>query len=79
MKKRSKQWDLVIPERKSKRHPQDGMTMLEKAQALKEQNNLEIPKGKKSIPSFSNDNLVDIASKIGIDLGSKEDDCSTKA
>lgn len=53
--------------------------MIEKAQALKEKNNLKIPKGKKPIPAFSNKELVDIASKIGLDVDHKMDSGSSKA
>lgn len=53
--------------------------MLEKAQALKEKNNLEISKGKRVIPTFTNDDLVFIASKVGIDLVSQDDGSRNKA
>ena len=53
--------------------------MIEKAQALKEKNNLKIPKGKKPIPTFSNKELVDITSKIGLDVDHKMDSGSSKA
>jgi hypothetical protein len=45
--KRKRGWGPVQLERKSKRVPRDGVTMLEKAQALKSKNNLENEKGKK--------------------------------
>lgn len=48
-----------------------GMTMMEKAQALKEKNNLEIPKGKKPIPTFSGNDLDNIASKVGLHIVSQ--------
>lgn len=79
VKKRNKKWGPVIPKRRSKRNIQDGRTMIEKAQALKEKNNLEIPKGKKPVPTFSNKELVDIASKIGLDVDHKMDSSSSKA
>jgi hypothetical protein len=73
VKKRNQKWGPVIPERKSKRNMKDGMTMLEKAQALKEKNNLEAPKGKKHIPTFSSNSLVDLACKIGLDVDRNAD------
>lgn len=36
VKKRTKKWGPMMPVRRCKRHPPHGMTMLEKAQALKE-------------------------------------------
>lgn len=45
--------------------------MMEKAQALKEKNNLEIPKGKKPIPTFSGNDLDNIASKVGLHIVSQ--------
>lgn len=53
--------------------------MLEKAHALKEQRNLEVPKGIKPIPSFSNKVLLEIADNIGIDVGVDSDSVSLKA
>jgi hypothetical protein len=61
----------------SSRIPRDGKTAIEKAQELKKEKNLEIPKGNK-ISSFSNsfaalDNqvLFDKAKTVGISLGHK--------
>jgi hypothetical protein len=79
VKKRDKKWGPIIPERKSKRHPAGGGTILEKAQALKKKNNLEVPIGKKHVPIFDNSSLVDIASKIGIDVKSHPDQNSSGA
>jgi hypothetical protein len=59
-------WEPIQPERKSKRVPLDGDSMLEKAQALKRKNNLEIDKGKKVQNQISTSSLLEIAS--GIDL-----------
>jgi len=59
------------PERKSKRVPLDGVTMQEKAQALKSKNNLENEKGKKVSKQISS-SLLDIAASIDIDVPVEE-------
>jgi hypothetical protein len=73
VKKRNQKWGPMIPERKSKRQPQGGISILVKAQALKKKNNLEVPAGKTHIPTLNNSSLVDIASKVGIDVESNMD------
>jgi len=65
--KRKRGWGPVQPERKSKRVPLDGVTMLEKAQALKSKNNLENEKGKKVSKHISTSSLLEIVA-TSIDL-----------
>lgn len=62
-------WGPIIPERRSKRNPQDGVTVLERAQVLKRKSNLEEPKGKKPMNiSLSSADLDNVASKIGLEI-----------
>jgi len=71
-KPRKRGWGPVQPERKSKRVPLDGMTMLEKAQALKKKNNLKIERGKKVSKQISTSSLLDIAASIDLDVPVEE-------
>lgn len=59
-------WGPLQPERKSKRVPQEGISMLERAQAVKRKNNLEIEKGKKVSKPLSVSSMLDIADNIDI-------------
>jgi len=67
-KPRKRGWGPVQLERKSKRVPLDGMNMLEKAQALKKKNNLEVEKGKKVSTQISSYSLLDIAASLDLDV-----------
>jgi hypothetical protein len=75
--KEKKQWGPVQATRMSSRIPRDGKSVTEKAQDLKKEKNLEIPKGNKTL-GFSNsfaalDNhlLLGRAKNAGISLGIK--------
>ena len=60
------------PEKKSKRVPLDGVTMLEKAQALKSKNNLENEKGKKVSKHISTSYLLEIVASIDLEVPVEE-------
>lgn len=79
-KKRNQIWGPIIPERKSKRQPQNGVSMLETAQALKKKSNLEVTEGNTHFPALNSSRLLDVASKIAVDVGSQvENDSGSHA
>lgn len=68
-KKKKKAWGPIPPEKRSKRIPKDDVPMLEKAQALKMKNNLEVPKGKTQVHyNLSFQKLSSLATKIRLDV-----------
>lgn len=79
VRKRSQKWGPNILKRKSKRNPQGGVSVLEKAQAFKKKSNLEVTEGNSHVPSFDSSSLISVTSKIGIQTGSLIDhnNCST--
>lgn len=68
-------WGHVMAERRSKRNPQDGISVQEKSKAQKIKDNLEKMdvriRGKKSktSSSLSNANMRVVASKVGLKIG----------
>lgn len=76
--KKKKVWGPIQPERRSKRQAQDGVPILERAQALRMKNDLEIPRG---ITHFSchlsSQNLSDLGSKISIAIEDVENSKET--
>lgn len=72
--KKTVKWGPIQVERKSKRNPNDNRTMLQRAQDLKEVNDLPGKKGKKAskIRPLDTSDFCSIAGHIGLDLsGSK--------
>lgn len=72
--KKKKAWGAIQPQRRSKRQPQDGMPVLERAQALRKKNNLEVPKGITHFScQLSTQNLRDLASKVDLNIEEDKD------
>lgn len=70
--KTSKKWGPTLVEGRPRRQKQDGRSMLERAKELKEKQNLEKPKSKKSSNPFdilSEVEIKNVASVLGVNLG----------
>jgi hypothetical protein len=84
IQKRDKsKWGPVLVEKRPTRSQKDGRTILEIAQDRKRRTNLEIPQGiTKTHNSFSAllvEEVVEVASKVGIKLGDDQVGCSNSA
>jgi hypothetical protein len=78
-RKQAKQaWGLVLAEQRPSRGQRDGRTILEKAQDRKRQTNLEGIKGMartvNSFASLASEDIVEMASVVGMKLGVNESD-----
>jgi hypothetical protein len=72
--KKKKVWGPIQPERRSKRQPQDGVPVLERAQALRMKNNLEVPEGiTNSSYHLTSQILSDLAVKVGLEVEDGKD------